>query len=195
MLPVGRKLMPLSTSRMMMEMCDIDAAASIFASLGLGLEDSDVRILAQDFTADEDRGFLRGITVSRNAHSISHLMFADDGILFCSADQASYHALQQVLSLYSKASGQTDICVQERDEQVYTLLVGSWRINIDAAINSIEKKLGVVVRDDCDNVKAGMVVLIVGLVPPEVAEAKVILAAIYWLQATKFPVTVIQPNF
>ncbi|KAM6542861.1 hypothetical protein CsatB_007308 [Cannabis sativa] len=52
------------------------------------------------------RGLLHGISISRNAPSISHLVFADDSILFCAADRNSCHALQQALSLYSQASGQ-----------------------------------------------------------------------------------------
>uniref|UniRef100_A0A803NQ36 Reverse transcriptase zinc-binding domain-containing protein n=1 Tax=Cannabis sativa TaxID=3483 RepID=A0A803NQ36_CANSA len=77
--------------------------------------------------------------------------------------------------------------------QVYSPPTGCWKINTDAGISNTAKKhsLGIVVRDDCDNIKAGLIVLIVGLVPPEVAEAKAILTALSWLQATKLPVTVL----
>ncbi|XP_060974205.1 uncharacterized protein LOC115695408 [Cannabis sativa] len=58
------------------------------------------------------RGLLRGLAIARNAPSISYLLFADDSILFCSADSTSCAALNQALTLYSKASGQMIILIE-----------------------------------------------------------------------------------
>ncbi|XP_060963939.1 uncharacterized protein LOC133033262 [Cannabis sativa] len=91
-----------------------------------------------------------------------------------------YDFIVQAIDLYDKYN-------------VYSPPTGCWKINTDAGIRNTAKKhsLGIVVRDDCDNIKAGLIVPIVGLVPPEVAEAKAILTALSWLQATKLPVTVL----
>uniref|UniRef100_A0A803QG45 Reverse transcriptase zinc-binding domain-containing protein n=1 Tax=Cannabis sativa TaxID=3483 RepID=A0A803QG45_CANSA len=87
-----------------------------------------------------------------------------------------------------------DLVVSRCDEQVYSPPHRCWKVNTDAGVSNTAKKhsLRVVVRDECDNIKVGLIVPIIGSVPPEVAEAKAILTAIYWLQATKLPVAVLQ---
>uniref|UniRef100_A0A803P950 Reverse transcriptase domain-containing protein n=1 Tax=Cannabis sativa TaxID=3483 RepID=A0A803P950_CANSA len=59
--------------------------------------------ILQSFQA---RDLLKGIAISRTSPRISHLLFADDNILFCLADQSSCNALNNALTLYSEASGQ-----------------------------------------------------------------------------------------
>ncbi|KAM6541704.1 hypothetical protein CsatB_006151 [Cannabis sativa] len=82
------------------------------------------------------------------------------------------------------------------NEQVQLSQHEGWKVNTDAGISSSDRKhsLGVVVTDENDDVKADLIVPMVGSVPPEVAEAKAILAAISWVQATKLPVNVLQTD-
>uniref|UniRef100_A0A803Q2E5 RNase H type-1 domain-containing protein n=1 Tax=Cannabis sativa TaxID=3483 RepID=A0A803Q2E5_CANSA len=302
MLPFIRKPIVSSTSRLRMGMWSI-------LRMGPGLEEQDIGILAQDFTADEStfvlgrvtydniiianelvhaitnrrvglftilrnyqgRGLLRGIVISRNTPPITHLLFVDDNILFCSADQSYCDALNHALAIYSKVPGQginfakssilfspntsTDIkdlffhtfqlenrpfitkylglsqCLSRSKYPAFTFLkdkissiIHSWRhkwfskvgketlikvvlqaipsydiacfripTNIYAAIDVVSKKhnFGVVARDDYDNIKVGLVVPVEGVVPPEVAEAKAILAAISWIHAAKLPISIL----
>uniref|UniRef100_A0A803NK25 Reverse transcriptase n=1 Tax=Cannabis sativa TaxID=3483 RepID=A0A803NK25_CANSA len=71
-----------------------------------------------------------------------------------------------------------------------------WRVSTDAGVSNSDRKhsLGVVVTDEKDDIKAGLIIPIVGSVPPEVAEAKAVLAAISWVQATKLPVNILQTD-
>ena len=49
---------------------------------------------------------LHGVSICRRALSISHLLFADDSLLFYKATQDEVHALADILQLYASASGQ-----------------------------------------------------------------------------------------
>uniref|UniRef100_A0A803QCJ0 SHSP domain-containing protein n=1 Tax=Cannabis sativa TaxID=3483 RepID=A0A803QCJ0_CANSA len=51
-------------------------------------------------------GLLRGISISRNAPPISHLLFSDDTLLFTIATTSSCHAIKEALTVYHLASGQ-----------------------------------------------------------------------------------------
>lgn len=56
--------------------------------------------------AAENQGTLEGIRVVRGCPQVSHLLFTDDTMFFCSASKESCEALQQVILRYERASGQ-----------------------------------------------------------------------------------------
>uniref|UniRef100_A0A803PJT8 Reverse transcriptase domain-containing protein n=1 Tax=Cannabis sativa TaxID=3483 RepID=A0A803PJT8_CANSA len=51
-------------------------------------------------------GNFHGISIARNAPVISHLLFADDTLLFARATQTSYNAIKAALQMYNQATGQ-----------------------------------------------------------------------------------------
>ena len=54
----------------------------------------------------EALGLLRGVGVSKQAPSVSHLFFADDSIIFCRATLEECKQVAEVLDTYEKVSGQ-----------------------------------------------------------------------------------------
>lgn len=54
----------------------------------------------------ENRGVLRGVSVSPSAPSVSHLLFADDTLLCCEATKDSAIEINNILHKYSLSSGQ-----------------------------------------------------------------------------------------
>ncbi|KAL0449729.1 UNVERIFIED_CONTAM: hypothetical protein Slati_1529300 [Sesamum latifolium] len=54
----------------------------------------------------ETQGVIQGIRISPKAPSISHLLFADDTLLFCEATDSQMEGIRSILELYAKASGQ-----------------------------------------------------------------------------------------
>ena len=77
-------------------------------------------LCAEGFTAllakAEMEGRIHGISVCRRAPSISHLLFADDSLLFCKADKEEVHVINQTLKLYEEASGQ---CINFEKSSVF----------------------------------------------------------------------------
>lgn len=49
---------------------------------------------------------MKGLAVRRGGTSISHLLFADDNILFCGATKEEWSRVKKVLNLYERGSGQ-----------------------------------------------------------------------------------------
>uniref|UniRef100_A0A803Q8H5 Reverse transcriptase domain-containing protein n=1 Tax=Cannabis sativa TaxID=3483 RepID=A0A803Q8H5_CANSA len=54
----------------------------------------------------ENLGLFKGISIARTASAVSHLLFADDTLIFTTASFASCNSLKEALTLYNLASGQ-----------------------------------------------------------------------------------------
>uniref|UniRef100_A0A803PQ54 Reverse transcriptase domain-containing protein n=1 Tax=Cannabis sativa TaxID=3483 RepID=A0A803PQ54_CANSA len=62
--------------------------------------------LAAALRIQEQLGNFDGISIARSAPAISHLLFADDTLVFAKATHSSCNALQAALQLYNQATGQ-----------------------------------------------------------------------------------------
>ena len=51
-------------------------------------------------------GVMEGVSISCGVPIISHLFFADDGLIFCKASMNDCNSLQRILKVYEDASGQ-----------------------------------------------------------------------------------------
>ncbi|KAL0312577.1 UNVERIFIED_CONTAM: putative mitochondrial protein [Sesamum radiatum] len=56
--------------------------------------------------ACEVDGRISGVAVARSAPKVSHLLFADDTLIFCQATKESLSCVRAVVDMYGKASGQ-----------------------------------------------------------------------------------------
>lgn len=63
-------------------------------------------VLSRMLLAAEGRGAIHGIKVNRSALSISHLLFADDLMIFSQANRQKAFVIGDILSTYSTWSGQ-----------------------------------------------------------------------------------------
>jgi len=52
------------------------------------------------------KGVIHGVKISRNAHTISHLLFADDSFLFFRVSPNEAFKMKNILSTYEATSGQ-----------------------------------------------------------------------------------------
>ena len=50
-------------------------------------------------------GDIQGVSLCRNGPRITHLLFVDDGLLFCRAKEEECQSLLEVLAKYERASG------------------------------------------------------------------------------------------
>ncbi|KAL3813976.1 hypothetical protein ACJIZ3_015244 [Penstemon smallii] len=63
-------------------------------------------VLSALFRREEVRGNIAGLAVCKDAPAVSHLLFADDTMIFCNANSFSANSVKFVLDVYEKASGQ-----------------------------------------------------------------------------------------
>ena len=61
-------------------------------------------------------GSIIGVSICRRAPTISHLLFANDSLLFCQASQKEVNVINEILQVYAKASGQ---CINVEKSLVY----------------------------------------------------------------------------
>ena len=54
----------------------------------------------------EDMGEIKGVSISRNGPKLTHLLFADDSLIFCRAQDNDCQKLLEILNTYERASGQ-----------------------------------------------------------------------------------------
>ena len=54
----------------------------------------------------EDIGELRGVSISRNGPKLTHLLFVDDSLIFCRAQNNDCQKLLEILGIYERTSGQ-----------------------------------------------------------------------------------------
>ena len=57
-------------------------------------------------TKAEVEGHIRGVAICRNGPKISHLFFANDSVLFCSAKEAKCQKILDILAIYERGTGQ-----------------------------------------------------------------------------------------
>ncbi|KAL0404192.1 UNVERIFIED_CONTAM: putative mitochondrial protein [Sesamum radiatum] len=65
-----------------------------------------IEALSALFRIEAERGTVPGIAVCRGAPPISHLLFADDTMVFCPANPSTVQYVRHILDVYKLASGQ-----------------------------------------------------------------------------------------
>ena len=64
----------------------------------------------------EAEGRIHGVQICRRAPSISNLLFVDDSLIFCQANQEEVSLISDTLQLYAEASGQ---CINFEKSSAY----------------------------------------------------------------------------
>ena len=64
----------------------------------------------------EGEGQIHGVSICRSAPRISHLLFADDSLVFCQANREEVKVVKEMLQLYATTSGQ---CINLEKSSIY----------------------------------------------------------------------------
>ena len=64
----------------------------------------------------ELEGQIHGVSICKRAPTISHLLFADDSLLFCHTNQNEVTEINEILQLYAEASGQ---CINMEKSSIF----------------------------------------------------------------------------
>ena len=77
-------------------------------------------LCAEGFSAllakSKEKGGIKGVAVCRNAPCISHLLFADDSLLFCQVSLEEVQCVTDIFQLYAESSGQ---CINFEISSIY----------------------------------------------------------------------------
>ena len=71
----------------------------------------------------EERDELRGVKVSRDAPTISHLLLTDDSLILMQADKKNAECLASILNRFCASSGQK---ISEAKSNIYFLIIRMW---------------------------------------------------------------------
>ncbi|KAM6558351.1 hypothetical protein CsatA_027590 [Cannabis sativa] len=103
-------------------------------------------VLSKIICKAEERGAIHGIKIAHSAPPVSHLMFADDTILFARANEKEAKKLMECISLYENWSGQS--CSKPKSSVLFSRNLSSQRkeqilgnLNIDQ-VRGDERHLG-----------------------------------------------------
>ncbi|XP_060973884.1 uncharacterized protein LOC133039097 [Cannabis sativa] len=103
-------------------------------------------VLSKLICRAEERGLIHGIKIAHTAPPVSHLMFADDTILFARANEEEAKNLMECISIYEKWSGQS--CSKPKSSVLFSKNLTVQRrnrilgnLNIDQ-VNGEERHLG-----------------------------------------------------
>ena len=92
------------------------------------------KILSRLFLREENLGALHGIKIARMSPSISHLLFADDVMIFSKANTAEANVILKYLTMYSYWSGQ---CINQAKSVIF--FCKNCKPVVKASVNSVLK--------------------------------------------------------
>ncbi|KAL0361292.1 UNVERIFIED_CONTAM: putative mitochondrial protein [Sesamum radiatum] len=103
-------------------------------------------VLSHLISRAEESGDIRGVAVSRRGPRVSHLLFADDTLIFCQASLSAFQCVERLLDQFEKASGLTVnleklSVVFSHNTSIYLREMLAWVLGVQV-FNKHEKYLG-----------------------------------------------------
>uniref|UniRef100_A0A803PDE7 Reverse transcriptase domain-containing protein n=1 Tax=Cannabis sativa TaxID=3483 RepID=A0A803PDE7_CANSA len=149
----------------------------------------------------------KGISIARTVPSISHLLFAEETLLFTTASISSCNALKEALTLYNLASGQTvnygksSILFSPNTHPfISTYFFETLGMDSKSFISKYlrvpQSKLGfrAVIKDWKGHIVAGLSILVAGSVTSLMAEDLALRSSLIWCCNIKMPLAVIESD-